>query len=521
MTIPILAPGTDHSTPTLDLGRNTTPGGVTAPLAPAYTAPIDALRGRRVLVLNWRDVRHSQAGGAELYMHQIARRWVAAGVVVTWMTAREPGAACREVIDGIEVRRAGGPLGVYVRTAVRLLRTGRRFDVIVDCQNGIPFFSPVFTGWAVPTVQVVHHVHQDQFTTRFSPPMAALGRFLERRAARGVYRDRPIAAVSASTRQELRRRLRFRGPIFIVPNGTLDVPALPGPRTPDPTVVVVSRMVVHKRIDLLVRHVAAAAARLPRLRVEIVGDGPELPALRRLVTELGMDGVVTFHGRQSDAVRDELLRCAWLTVSLSDAEGWGCSVIEAAAWGVPCLARDAAGIRDSVVDTSTGWLVGPDEDFAATLVTRLHELADDEFAARVSATCQAWARHFSWDRAAALLAGVLVHEIGTDAALRHGPIQRRTARSDAYTVARFTPLSGVDSRTLLRVTDEVHMDGDRVTALLGGCDEFDALEVLTRRGVRDLEVRPALRCDLLAGPPRFLPGVAPSRGSTLGAGENR
>lgn len=483
-------------------------GGLTAPLASAYRAPIGALRGRRVLVLNWRDVRHSQAGGAELYMHQIARRWVAVGAVVTWLTAREPGAARREVIDGIEVRRAGGTLGVYVRTAARLLRTGRRFDVVVDCQNGIPFFSPVFTGWAVPTVQVVHHVHQDQFATRFSPPMAALGRFLERRAARGVYRNRAIVAVSASTRQELRRRLGFRGPIFIVPNGTIDVPARSGLRNPDPTVVVVSRLVAHKRIDLLIHHVAAALPRLSRLRVDIVGDGPELPALRRMATELGVEGVVTFHGRQPDAVRDELLRRAWLAVSTSDAEGWGCSVIEAAAWGVPCLAREAAGIRDSVVDRRTGWLVGRDEDLAAALVIRLRELADDECAAQVAAACQAWARNFSWERAAALLAGVLVHEIGVDGALRRGTMQRRTARPDAYTVAQFASLPGVDPRTLLRVTDEVHIDGDRVTALLGGCDEFDAFEFLSRRGIRDPEVRLALCWDLLTGPagaPAFCP----------------
>ena len=45
-------------------------------------------RAARSLVLNWRDVRHPQAGGAEQYMHQIARRWVAAGAHVTWLTAR-------------------------------------------------------------------------------------------------------------------------------------------------------------------------------------------------------------------------------------------------------------------------------------------------------------------------------------------------------------------------------------------------------------------------------------------------
>jgi len=42
-------------------------------------APLAQLEGARIVVLNWRDVQHPQAGGAEQYMHQIARRWVAGG----------------------------------------------------------------------------------------------------------------------------------------------------------------------------------------------------------------------------------------------------------------------------------------------------------------------------------------------------------------------------------------------------------------------------------------------------------
>ena len=96
--------------------------------------------------------------------------------------------------------------------------------MVVDCQNGIPFFSPLFAGTDVPVVQVIHHVHQDQFATRFPAPVAALGRFLEGPATRRVYGPRAVVAVSPSTRQELRRRLRFRGPIFVVPNGSVAVP---------------------------------------------------------------------------------------------------------------------------------------------------------------------------------------------------------------------------------------------------------------------------------------------------------
>ena len=191
------------------------------------------------------------------------------------------------MIDGIRVVRSGGELSLYLRAAARMVRTRADVDVVVDCQNGIPFFSPLFAGTDVPVVQVIHHVHQDQFDTRFPRPVAALGRFLEGTATRRVYGPRAVVAVSPSTRQELRHRLRFRGPIFVVPNGSVAVPDLTGPRDPEPTVAVVSRLVPHKRIDLLLHHVRAAARRIPRLRVDVVGDGPERARLQALVTDLG------------------------------------------------------------------------------------------------------------------------------------------------------------------------------------------------------------------------------------------
>jgi glycosyltransferase involved in cell wall biosynthesis len=463
------------------------------------------LSGARVLVLNWRDIRHPEAGGAERYMHEIARRWVRQGVKVTWFTARPDGMAAHEVVDGIRITRFGGPLSLYPLAALQLLRTRGTFDAVVDCQNGIPFFSPLFAEVGVPIVQVVHHVHQDQFATRFAPPLAAAGRLLEGRVARSVYGSRAIAAVSPSTRLELRRRLGFRGPVYIVPNGTIEAPALSEPRDPDPTITLVSRLVPHKRIDILLGQVAAAARRIPRLRVDIVGDGPERTRLSHLAVDLGLQTTVTFHGYQSDEARDKLLGRAWVTTSTAAAEGWGCSVIEAAAWGVPCVALQVPGIRDSVINGRTGWLAKRPHDFGAALITALDELTDAEPTREIAAACQQWARCFSWDRSAELLAGVLLDQV-RECATRHGGYaQRRYARSDMSTVARFRSPQGVDLRALLRSTDEIVDNGETTSLLLNGCDEFDASIVMRRLGVDDAELRLAGPHDLLTGPGAITP----------------
>lgn len=464
-------------------------------------ASLAHLDGARIVVLNWRDVEHPQAGGAEQYLHQIAKRWVEVGARVTWLTARPPGQSRRAVIDGIEVVRAGGPLTLYPRTALALLRRFGRIDHVVDCQNGIPFFSPLFVERDVPIVQVVHHVHQDQFAMRFGPVLAAVGRFLEGRGTRAVYKNRATAAVSPSTRQELRRRLGFRGPIHIVPNGNSATPEVRSPRDPDPTITVVSRLVPHKRVDVLLAQLASTATAVPKLRVDIVGDGPERTRLSTLSAELGLDDIVTFHGYQPDDVRDELLRRAWLTMSTSHHEGWGLAIVEAAAYGVPTLALRVPGVRDAVVDGRTGWLVDEVGQLGAAAIIALRELADEERAGEITEACQAWARCFTWDRSANLLAGVLLAATAPEM----GP-GARSARSDMGVVAQFDrpgDLTGALAYAALRPTDQVEVHDGRVSLLLTGCDEIDAAAVLRRIGVSGAEVRLADRYDLLVGPARL------------------
>jgi glycosyltransferase involved in cell wall biosynthesis len=462
-----------------------------------HTSPVDRLAGKRLLVLNWRDVRHPQSGGAEQYMHQIAARWVRAGAKVTWVTGRGSDQTAEDEIDGITIIRFGSALGLYPLAARWLLSNGKQFDGVIDCQNGIPFFSPLFLPRSMPIVQVVHHVHQDQFATRFAAPLAAVGRFLEKDVARLVYGRRSIAAVSPSTRLELRRRLGYTSPIFVVPNGTLELPENVGPRDPDPTITVVSRLVPHKRLDLLLGQIAVVVEAIPNLRVDIVGDGTERERLEKIAADLNSLANVTFHGYQPNEVRDGLLSRAWITASTSAAEGWGCSVIEANAWGVPCIALRVPGIRDSVVDGKTGWLVDEPRDFGATLIRALKEIGDLESARSITEACRDWAARFTWDRSAALLAGVLIEETGTTLDMRS---QRRRARSDMSSLARFLTPMDFDPTVSLRATDEVTRDGAETSVLLNGCDETDARAVLRRLGIFDADITMADRNGVLAGP---------------------
>ncbi|MFC8275626.1 glycosyltransferase family 4 protein [Streptomyces sp. NPDC057271] len=472
---------------------------------------LDQLARTDIAFLNWRDPSHPDAGGAEAYCWEIARRFSAAGAHVTLVSSRAPGARQREYRDGIRIVRGGGTFGVYASAAAHLLRNRHAYDTVVDFQNGIPFFSPLFTPRWTADICVIHHIHQRQFDLRFPWPLNAVGRLLEKQVSRRVYRGRPVVVVSPSTREGARRELGFGNPIHIVPNGsprTADIS--PGvSRSPAPAITVVSRLMPQKRVDLLVRALPRLLGKVPDLTVDICGDGPERERLGALAAELGVSSAVVLHGRVSEERKQELFRRAWLTVVPSVAEGWGLTVIEANAVGTPALAYDVPGLRDAVQPGVNGWLLPPATDLADGVATALDVLATEEARTRVAERCRAWAAAFSWDDSAERLAQVVLED------LRRIHRHRRSRRtsSDLSVVTRFTARDAEATvralRRALRQTDAWDRDGDSFRLLLHGCDEVQALEALRRLDVREATVSLAGGQDVLVGTPSPPRGIRP------------
>ncbi|MQY07042.1 glycosyltransferase family 4 protein [Actinomadura macrotermitis] len=373
------------------------------------------LDGLRIAMINWREPGQREAGGAEEYAWRMSRELAARGAAVSFITSREPQQRRAEHRDGLRVRRMGGtysryPLVLLYLVARRLL--GRRpFHVVIDSMNGIPFFSPLALPRRTHVFCLVHHVHEQQFSVYLPGWLAAFGRFLERRVASRIYRRHAAVAVSPSTAATMRDRLGWRGPIFVVPNGT---PAVGdrGDRAPDgdPALISVGRLVAHKRMDRVVELTGELAPRWPGLRTHIVGRGVEHDRLAAAAAERGLADRVELHGYVSGADRNALLAGATLNVTASRFEGWGLTVLEAAALGVPTVACDVDGLKDAVREGETGWLAASPAELAAVTEAALKELSDPLRRAEISAACVRWASRFTWADSGARMARLIVAE---------------------------------------------------------------------------------------------------------------
>lgn len=420
-----------------------------------------AVRPGTLVIANWRDLDHAEAGGAELVCQQLAARYAAAGTDVVLLAAAVPGRPRVERRDGYRIIRGGGRFGVYAYALWWLLRHRRSVGGVIDSQNGIPFFSPLVLPARTPIIMLLHHVHQDQFESYFSRPVAAVGRWLESSASRKVYGQRSVVAVSPSTRADARRRLHLRGSLWVAPPGLSSTPAV-GDRSDQPTIVTVGRLVHHKHVNAVIEALPTVLERHPALKTTFIGRGPERDHLMALAEKLGVAHAVEIRGDLDDAARDRELAGAWMSVNASQGEGWGLSVVEANAQGVPVLAFRRPGLRDSVVDGETGWLLEEGEDLATAIADRLDELADPEVASRIALNARAWAAEFTWEAMAERIQRALEWETDRLTA----PIRNAPAMSDAATVVTI-PVDALAAgwAAHLRRSDFHQIDGDVVRIL--------------------------------------------------------
>ncbi|BBY27509.1 glycosyltransferase family 4 protein [Mycolicibacterium sediminis] len=367
---------------------------------------------RSVLLLCWRDTGHPQGGGSETYLQRIGARLAASGVDVTLRTARYPGAARREVVDGVAIHRAGGPYGVYVLAMFAMLAAriglgplrGVRPDVVLDTQNGIPFLARVVFGRRA--VVLVHHCHREQWPVA-GPVLSRVGWFVESWLSPRAHRGNQYVTVSLPSARDLADLGVHTGDIAVVRNGVDEAPAdtLAAPRATTPTIAVLSRLVPHKQIEDVLDAVARLLPDVPGLRLEVLGGGWWDDKLVAHATRLGITDAVVFHGHVDEWTKHGVLQRSWVHVLPSRKEGWGLAVIEAAQHGVPTVGyRSSGGLTDSIVDGVTGLLVD-DLDDLVERVCRL--LSDPVLREQLGAKAQVRSGEFSWQQSADAMRTVL------------------------------------------------------------------------------------------------------------------
>ena len=366
----------------------------------------------RILILNWRDIRNPEAGGAETFTHEIATRWVEQGHEVTLWTSSFAGSAKREFLDGVDVRRMGRlRTGSFHLLVQQELGRSNGFDVVIDEINTIPFFTPLRRDRLPPIVGLIHQMARDVWDAELPRPLAKFGRALEPRLLR-VYKGVPLVTVSASTRKDLQEVGLHN--VIVIPNGRDDPPPVTVSKESAPTLLFVGRMNKNKRPDHAIEAFRRIKSTLPEAQLWMVGQGP----LERVLKGDLPDGAVWLGHVSREELYQRMARAHVLVVP-SVREGWGLVVIEANSVGTPAVGYDVPGIRDSIRHGETGLLASAG-DAEALADQALTLLQNRETCAAITARATEWSRGFSWDITAARLMGVLRANLEVARAVENG-----------------------------------------------------------------------------------------------------
>ena len=366
-------------------------------------------RGLRVLVLNWRDGKHLWAGGAEVYVDELAKRWVRDGNTVAIFCGNDGKSKRDEIVNGVRIIRRGGFYTVYMWAILYyVFKFRRNFDVIVDSENGIPFFSPLYS--TKPVVLLIHHVHQEVFIEQMRFPFSYIGRFIEGKLMPFIYRNRTVVTVSESSKKEIVKVGIASDKNIQIVNPGIERSVRKFKKSSFPSITYLGRLKAYKNIDVAIRAFALTNKRIASSRMWIVGEGDKMGALKDLALKLGLEKKITFFGKVDEEEKVKILGKSWIAVQPSQVEGWGITVIEANSCGTPVVASDTKGLRDSIVDQQTGRLVKLKDvkAFAKafnTLIINKNQLK------KLSQNAYVWSKSFDWDQSSHVFYEILQREV--------------------------------------------------------------------------------------------------------------
>lgn len=364
-----------------------------------------------ILFLNWRDIKHPKAGGAEVVTHEIAKRWVLWGHSVTVFTATFPGCAFTEEIDGYKVIRFGGQVTVRFHAMMYYLRHMRgKFDVVIDEINTIPFFTPLYV--RKPKVVYFNQLCRQTWFYESRFPFSIIGYLIEPIYLQ-LYRGVRAMVISESTKRDL-THYGFKKEKITVFSMAIDF--APSKRMPKkekvPTMIYVGRLTPSKRVIDALRGFVLVKRKIPSAKFWIIGRGDDgyTKKLKQIIRQEKLTKSVQFFGFVSQEKKRELMGRAHVIVVTSIKEGWGLIVTEANACGTVATVYDVDGLRDSVKNGKTGLVTKKNypSDLARQVLRLLENKALYE---KMQENAHQWSYELTWYRSAkeslAVLEGVV------------------------------------------------------------------------------------------------------------------
>lgn len=390
-----------------------------------------------LLAVNWQDLAHPRAGGAEVHLHALLSGLVTRGHRVTQVCCGFPEAPEQEIREGIRILRTGRRSTFNLTFPWFYTRHLRHlhFDCVIEDINKIPCYTPLFIRG--PHLVIVPHLFGTTAFREVAFPLAMYVLTMELLLPL-VYRHEPFQAISESTAEDLVRRGNRESAIRVVYPGVDRTRYKPQAerRSPDPLLLYVGRIKRYKGIERPLRAFARVADRHPQARFLIAGEGDHFPRLYRESLRLGLGERVEFLDRIGEAEKVALLQRAWLVVYPSPKEGWGLVSLEAQACGTPVLASDSPGLRETVQPQKTGWLVAHDDvEGWASYLDRA--LGDPALCQKMGEAGVEFAGQFSWESAVEATEEMIAETV--EAGRRH-----RTGREGRTTPSM--PITETDGR---------------------------------------------------------------------------
>jgi glycosyltransferase involved in cell wall biosynthesis len=365
-----------------------------------------------ILMLNWKDIKHPQVGGAEIIVYEIAKRMVKDGHKVTLFCRRFIYSKQEEIIDGIHVVRRGNLITMYLHATAYYWTLRNKPDLVIDMSNTIYWQTPL---WAFKSKKIAYlnQLALDVFKYEYNWVLALFGGIAEKLQYL-TYKNTPFICYSESTKQDLEAMGVPEKNISVFSLGIDHKRYKPGEKAKYPLFLCVSRLVKMKRTDLVIKAMKYVVAKHKNAKLAIVGYGYDRKRLELLRNYLELENNVFFQDENilffGQNVKDEkvkTMQAAWALVFPSVKEGWGMTVTECAACGTPTIATNVTGLKDSVVNGKTGVLVSenPTPEEIANEMMKLIE--NEKLRSDMSKNAILWSKQFDWDRSYSEFIGII------------------------------------------------------------------------------------------------------------------